>query len=49
MTEKLTPDQEKRIAATLKRIRAGLSLAKADPNSEPAHIFHPEALNVTSK
>jgi len=43
MADKLNDDQEKRIAATLRRIRAGLARAADDPFSEPAHIFKPEA------
>lgn len=39
----LSPNQLKRIEATLKRIRGGLSRASADPFDEPAHTFQPEA------
>lgn len=49
MSSKLTADQEKRIEATLKRIRAGLERAICDPSDEPGHIFVPEAQNGTSK
>lgn len=43
MVKELTEDQQKRIAQTLKRIRAGLARAKLGPFSEPAHVFEPEA------
>ncbi|WP_161635689.1 hypothetical protein [Actibacterium mucosum] len=46
MTKSLTEDQEKRIAATLKRIRAGLSGAAGDHFGEPSHLFDPEAHDV---
>lgn len=49
MTNKLTEDQEKRITATLKRIRAGLARATSDQFSEPSHIFDPEAQDGTKK
>lgn len=49
MADKLTDDQEKRITATLRRIRAGLAQASDDPVSEPAHIFKPEVHYETSK
>lgn len=49
MAEKLTEDQKERIAATLRRIRGGLSRAIGDQCSEPAHIFKPEAHDDTKK
>lgn len=47
--QKLTQDQENRIAATLKRIRGGLSRKQADQFEEPAQIFVPEAFNAEQK
>ncbi|WP_282605782.1 hypothetical protein [Pelagibius sp. Alg239-R121] len=41
----LTDDQNDRIDATLKRIRAGLKRGVPSPDEEPAHIFKPEAVN----
>lgn len=41
----LSPDQIARIAATLQRIRAGLSRFKAPALAEPAHVYKPEALD----
>ncbi|WP_187292569.1 hypothetical protein [Octadecabacter antarcticus] len=49
MAEKLTEDQQKRIAATLRRIRAGLSRATGGQFSEPAHLFKPVVHHDTSK
>lgn len=49
MSTKLTADQEKRIEATLKRIRAGLSRSESDQFDEPSHIFDPEVQNGASK
>ncbi len=47
----LTEDQKKRIDATLKRIRAGLSLSgeiqETSLCEEPPHIFVLEAFNVS--
>lgn len=37
----LTEDQQARIAATLKRIRAGLAGADGRVAPEPAHVFRP--------
>lgn len=45
----LTKDQEERITATLKRIRAGLRRTQIDQFEEPAHIFNPEAFHETTK
>lgn len=45
MSDQLSDDQLKRIEATLKRIRSGLTKTKANPFNEPAHIFKPEAQN----
>lgn len=39
----LTEDQTTRIAATLKRIRAGLKKKSKPICAEPAHLFNPEA------
>lgn len=39
----ITEDQTKRIAATLKRIRAGLKQTSKPICDEPAHFFNPEA------
>lgn len=39
----LSDDQERRIAATLTRIRQGLNTQQGNPQEEPAHIFEPEA------
>lgn len=41
----LTPDQTSRIAATLKRIRAGLGRFDAAAMNEPAHMFRPEVFD----
>lgn len=49
MGKPLTDDQEMRIKATLKRIRAGLARAKEDPFAEPGHTFDPEAHDVAPK
>ncbi|MEM6891160.1 MAG: hypothetical protein AAF636_23955 [Pseudomonadota bacterium] len=49
MAEQLTEDQQKRISATLKRIRAGLDRAVNDPFAEPGHTFDPEAQNAKQK
>jgi hypothetical protein len=38
----LTRDQLARMAATLKRIRGGLSKFGVEPAPEPAHLFSPE-------
>jgi len=46
MAKQLTEDQQKRISATLKRIRAGLSRADDDQFAEPGHTFNPEAQNA---
>lgn len=46
---KLSEDQEKRIASTLKRIQGGLRREQTDQFEEPAHIFEPEAFHVESK
>jgi hypothetical protein len=43
MSGQLNDEQLKRIAATLKRIRGGLSKAETNQFSEPAHTFNPEA------
>lgn len=43
MSDQLNDEQLKRITATLKRIRGGLSQAETDQFSEPAHTFKPEA------
>lgn len=42
----LNEDQTKRIAATLKRIRAGLKKKSKPICDEPAHFFNPEAADV---
>jgi len=42
----LTQDQTGRIAATLKRIRAGLARFDATEANEPAHMFRPEAFDA---
>lgn len=39
----LTKDQNDRIEATLKRIRAGLRRDNVPPFEEPAHLFKPGA------
>ncbi|MBY5988317.1 MULTISPECIES: hypothetical protein [Roseovarius] len=44
--EHLTEDQQKRIKATLARIRGGLAAMPQPPSAEPAHVFHPESFNV---
>lgn len=44
--QRLSKDQEKRITATLKRIRGGLRCEQPNQLEEPAHIFDPEAFNV---
>lgn len=41
----LSDDQNDRIKATLKRIRAGLKREESPPFEEPAHVFKPEAAN----
>ncbi len=46
MAKQLTEDQQKRISATLKRIRAGLNRAENDQFAEPGHTFDPEAQNI---
>lgn len=43
---KLTKDQERRIKATLKRIRCGLRRSQRDQFDEPAHLFAPELINA---
>lgn len=50
MSEKtmLSEDQERRIAATLKRIRDGLDSKQAKQFDEPAHIFEPEAFDAAT-
>lgn len=45
----LTADQEKRIVATLKRIRGGFRRTQTNQFEEPAHIFVPEAFNDQNK
>ena len=45
MAKDLTEDQERRIAETLRRIRAGLARVPVGAMDEPAHLFDPEALN----
>jgi hypothetical protein len=40
-----SPDRAGRIAATLKRIRAGLARFDGAETNEPAHIFRPEAFD----
>ena len=47
MVKDLTEAQRKRIAETLRRIRAGLRRAQLGPFVEPAHLFEPEAQNDT--
>ncbi|MEP3275179.1 MAG: hypothetical protein ABJN26_15570 [Stappiaceae bacterium] len=49
MSKQLSEDQEKRIEATLKRIRAGLARSVGDQFSEPGHVFEPEAHHDWSK
>jgi len=49
MANQLTEDQQKRISATLKRIRTGLDRAEDMPFSEPGHTFDPEAQNAKEK
>jgi len=49
MSDELTEDQKKRIEATLRRIREGLSRTKNSDLDEPAHIFDPEAQSAASK
>jgi hypothetical protein len=44
-TEELSQDQKNRIAATLKRIRAGLRQFRTDEPKEPASIFRPEVFD----
>ncbi|WP_166504505.1 hypothetical protein [Thioclava sp. IC9] len=44
--EQLTEDQQRRIKATLARIRGGLAAMPQPPSTEPAHIFHPESFDV---
>lgn len=51
---KFSEDQERRMAATLKRIRGGLNRENRSENpngqfEEPAHIFEPEAYNAETK
>lgn len=43
--ESLSRDQLDRIAATLARIRGGLSRFKFTDPMEPAHIYKPEAFD----
>lgn len=45
----LSKDQEERITATLKRIRAGLRRIQVNQFEEPAHIFKPEAFHEKRK
>ena len=45
MAKDLTEDQERRIAETIRRIRAGLAQVPVREMDEPAHIFDPEALD----
>jgi hypothetical protein len=45
-TLKLSEDQLKRIAATLERIRDGLSRAEPVTAPEPAHLFTPKMQNA---
>lgn len=42
-TPALTDDQQKRIAATLSRIRGGLNASEGSAFEEPAHTYVPEA------
>lgn len=42
---KLSEDQMKRIDATLKRIRGGLSRFSFAKPTEPAHVYQPEAFD----
>ncbi|MFK7855915.1 MAG: hypothetical protein AB8B79_17495 [Granulosicoccus sp.] len=41
----LSEDQQRRIAATLKRIRAGLDKHPDDASEEPSHVYIPEVPN----
>lgn len=41
----LSVDQQQRIEATLKRIRAGLEKYQEKPAEEPVHVYQPEAIN----
>jgi hypothetical protein len=45
----LTEDQQKRIEATLARIRGGLGALTSELSDEPAHIFVLEALDEDRK
>lgn len=47
--QKLTDDQETRIAATLARIRGGLNAPAVSPFEEPAHIYVPEVYYAQKK
>lgn len=51
MSENAAPldEQERRIAETLARIRAGLGRPLAEPFQEPAHLFKPEAFHDQNK
>ncbi len=49
MSNEMTEDQQKRIEATLRRIRDGLSKASFGQFSEPSHIFDPEVHNGKAK
>ena len=49
MAKPLTDEQQKRISATLKRIRAGLGRTEDTPFAEPSHTFDPEAQNAKEK